>query len=309
MEEAEGGAGGEFDVPGGVLPSGVALPPVAGEVKGAVEAGDGAALEGTFKVCGVAFAEGDAGGDRGTKTAEGGAGAFAGIFLGAGREGSDFFEKRFEVKGIRAVRVGETRATDGVGAEETDELSLRVGKTPRIFQAGVKQLALPVGRIDRIGDEAQADDGLGGGDLFEVKVEDAEEEFGLLARLGEGKTAGVGRGVVERQLEREVRGVLARGPELSFDLVEKAADEKKEGFEGVNGVVEFLRRLKSPGREGEAEEAGARAGGRFPEMQRFGAEVAGDFRSGQGEKRTKIAQAQLREAFAEGRTGLGRGKR
>lgn len=134
------------------------------------------------------------------------------------------------MKSIRTVRIQHLRTANTIVTNEAHELGLRFEELPRILELGVEEPLLTMRRVDLGGGQSKARNRLCGPNLFEVKVEDAEEELGACTWRGELESAGIWGGVVEVKAEADLTGAASGGSELRRELFKETLEEKKEGF-------------------------------------------------------------------------------
>lgn len=184
---------------------------------------------------------------------------------------------RFEGEVVRLEGIAAERSADPVGTEERVQAAEGFVEAVGIANSGFEELELLGFGGAGLSAQGEADDGRLGADVFEVVVEDAEEDIDIAGGRGDFEGAVVGFAGIELEGESEILDDEISEADAAGERIEEAADDKEERFERFDGIFEFEEFLVDLFGSGEVEGADLIGLGVVEKLQAVGAEAFGDF--------------------------------
>ena len=135
-----------------------------------------------------------------------------------------------EFEDVGAVGVGNLGNAEPVGSDDAGEAAQGVGELMRVFDAAMEELVLGVSWEGWDEFEVEFVDGCGGGEVFEMSVEGAEENVGRERGLGHFHGTGVAGAVVEGKVEGYLSGGALMMSKAIAESLEKAAGDEENRF-------------------------------------------------------------------------------
>jgi hypothetical protein len=181
--------------------------------------------------------------------------------------------------------------SDAPGLEKGLQAGEGFGELVGIAKALFKKIELVRARAGGPGFEFQADDGGLRSEIFQVRVQHPEKEIGFEGGLRKDEKPPVAGFVFEEEAEFELSGDEPEQIEAFGQLIQKAAEEEEQGFEGFDGMLEFKSFDKFFNEGCDAQWPGIFRGKFFPQGEGFRAQFGAEVGRGQGEKRAERENA------------------
>ena len=121
------------------------------------------------------------------------------------------------------------RRTHASGAKQGLEPAQRFGEAIRIAQAGLKKIELLLRLTGGRGGEPHADDRCSGAEIFQMRVQRAQQQFDVARRFGNAEAALVPGAVLEAQFEGKRFCDEIHLRQSHFERVQKTVQHEEQG--------------------------------------------------------------------------------
>ena len=138
----------------------------------------------------------------------------------------------------------EHRHADAVVADQRGQAGERLVKLVRIPERTFKKPELLARRTAGRGDELQADDGMLGGEAFQMRVQHAKKHLHVAGRGGDFEGARTAAAIRQIEPQRELRSHAIDRLQAQGELLEETAQQEKQRLERFDRVLKFHALLK-----------------------------------------------------------------